>query len=179
MEKIIRMNFRFSRFLNLFVSFIAAIFFVLLGIITIFSPWSDRLQADAAHLLLTNPFLFTLFGIALVLMGLSVGAYAFIAARKRYVTIETGILAVSVDEDAVLQYLAAYWKEQFPHHHIPCHLKIDKHSLQIIADFPPSSIKEQKEFLERAQTDFTDLFGRIIGYPYNVQLIASFESKKT
>jgi hypothetical protein len=94
------------------------------------------------------------------------------------VHIRTGKNALILDENVIHQYLEAYWEEHFPKSHIPFDLTFKKHSLQIVADLPAIPLSEQKIFLERVRHDFSDLFGRVLGYPYDVNFIASFQADK-
>jgi hypothetical protein len=172
------MNFKLGRFFHLAISFIIGSFFFIMGAFGIILPWSPFLQKVSTQFILEHTLILSLFGIGFVLIGLSIVIYTLINTRHRYVHIRIGENTVSIDEQVIRQYLETYWLEHFPKLHIPFHLSLKKQSLQIIVDLPPLPLAEQKIFLERVKHDFSDLFGRLLGYPYDVHLIASFESDK-
>jgi hypothetical protein len=172
------MNFKLGRFFHLAISFIIGSFFFIMGAFGAILPWSPFLQKVATQFIVEHTLILSLFGIGFVLIGLSIFIYALINTRHQYVDIRIGNNTVSLDEQVIHQYLEMYWLEQFPKLHVPFHLSFKKQSLQIIVDLPPLPLTEQKIFLERVKHDFSDLFGRVLGYPYDVHLIASFESNK-
>ncbi len=173
------MSFKLGRFFYLAISFIIGSFFFIFGAFSIVLPWSSFLQTIATQFILENTLILSLFGLGFTLIGLSIVIYALLKTRHRYVHIRIGEWGVILDEKVIHQYLEAYWKKHFPKSHIPFNLSIKKHSLQIIADLPSLPLREQKLFLEQVKQDFNDLFGRVLGYPYDVHLIASFQANQT
>lgn len=169
------MNFKLTRFLHLLISFIIGSFFFIFGAFSTALPWSSYLQAATIQLILKHTLLFFFFGLGFILIGLSIIIYTFINTRHRYIHLRTGAQAITLDENIIHQYLEAYWQEHFPQSHVPFSLSLKKHSLQIVADLPSLSLADQKIFLERVKHDFTDLFSQTLGYPYDVNLIASFQ----
>ena len=167
----------FKRFLYLFLSFIIGSFFLLLGIFSLILSWSPLFQERIFHFISENRLIFSLFGLGFALVGLSIIIYSSLQTGHRYVQIRTGDFSVNLDENVVKQYLETYWKDHFPQTQIPFSLTFKKHSLQIAAHFPSLPLEEQQKFLERVKKDFNDLFGRLLGYPYDVQLSASFSSE--
>lgn len=172
------MSFKFSRFFYLITSFIIGSFFFIFGAFSIILPWSPYLQTITTQFILENTLILSLFGLGFALIGLSIVIYTLLKTRHRYVQIRTGELSVILDENIIHQYLEAYWQEHFPKSHVPFQLSFKKHSLQIVADLPFLPLSEQKSFLERVKQDFGDLFGRVLGYPYDVHFIASFQEEK-
>lgn len=172
------MNFKLGRFFYLTISFIIGSFFFIFGAFSIILPWSPYLQTVTTQFILENTLILSLFGLGFALIGLSIVIYTILRTRHRYVQIRTGQLGVILDENVIQQYLEAYWQEHFPKSHVSFKLSFKKHSLQIVADLPALSHSEQKAFLEKVKDDFNDLFGRVLGYPYDVQLIASFQENK-
>lgn len=172
------MNFKLARFFSLTISFITGSFFFFIGIISLFLLWSPLFQKTAAEFILENPLILSLFGLGFALMGLSIIIYAFLSTRRRTLLIRTGNLAVTVDENVVRQTLESYWLEQFPESLVSFNLTIKKHAIQIQADLPFLPLEKQKIFLDQVKEDFTQLFGRQIGYPYDVQLIANFKTQQ-
>ena len=168
---------KLGRFFYLSISLITGSFFIIIGAFSILLPWSIYLQQETIRLITENALILSLFGMGFVLIGLSIMIYTILATRHHYIIVRTGNLAVAVDEAIVHQYLEAYWQEQFPGRQIPFHLKFKKYALQITADLPTLPLEEQSIFLEKVKQDFTDIFGRLLGYPHEIHLIASFESK--
>jgi hypothetical protein len=170
------MSFKLGRFFTLASSFIMGSFFFILGAFSIILPWSPYLQKVTTQFILENTLILSLFGLGFTLIGISIVIYTLLKTRHRYVQIRTGDLGIILDENVIHQYLEAYWQKHFPSAQVPFELCFKKHSLQIIADLPYLPFMEQKAFLEQVRQDFSDLFGRVLGYPYDVQLIASFQS---
>lgn len=172
------MSFKFTRFFSLAISFIIGSFFFIIGAFSIVLPWSSYLQSLATQFILENTLILSLFGFGFALIGISIVIYTILKTRHRYVQIRTGGMNIVLDENVVHQYLEAYWQKHFPHSDIPFSLAFKKNMLQIIADLPSLPLTEQKIFLERVKQDFNDLFGRVLGYPYDVHFIASFQEEK-
>jgi len=172
------MSFKLGRFFYLAISFIIGSFFFIIGAFSIILPWSPFLKNVTAQFVLENTLILSLFGLGFALIGLSIVIYTLLKTRHRYVQVRAGALSVILDENVIHQYLESYWQKHFPKSHVPFSLSFKKHSLQIIADLPSLPLSEQKLFLERVKQDFSDLFGRVLGYPYDVHLIASFQSDK-
>ncbi len=172
------MNFKLGRFFYLAISFILGAFFFIFGAFGIILPWSPFLQTVTIQLIIENTLMLSLFGLGFVLIGISIVIYALLNSRHRYIHIRTGGQAITLDENIIQQYVEAYWQGHFPNIHVPFHLTFKRHSIQIVADLPALPLSEQKIFLVRLKHDFSDLFGRILGYPYDVHLIASFQTEK-
>lgn len=171
------MNFKLGRFFYLAISFVIGSFFFLFGLFSLILPWSAFLQKIAVKFVTENTLIFFLFGLSFILIGLSIIFYTYIQTRHRYVEIKTGKRSVSIDENLFYQYLEHYWQEQFPKSHIPFQLNFKKNCLQVVAELPSLPLSDQKIFLERVKDDFSDLFGRVLGYPYDVHFIASFNKE--
>lgn len=171
------MNFKLSRFLSLAISFIIGSVFLIFGLFSAFLPWTPFLQTAATQFILKNTLIFLFFGLGFILIGLSMIIYALINTRHRYIHIQTGAQAITIDENIIHHYLETYWKEHFPQSHIPFNLTLKKRSIQIVADLPPLRLSDQKAFLERIKHDFHELFTNTLGYPYDVHLFANFLEK--
>jgi len=168
------MNFKLHQFITLTVNFLIGSFFFLFGVFSIILSWSHNLQNAMIQFISENRWIFSLFGCGCVVTGISIVIYTFLKTKHRYVQIRTGNFSVALDENIIHQYLEPYWHKHFPLAKIPYTLNLRKHSLEIIADFPPLPLIEQKAFLEQIKQDFSDLFGRVLGYPGDVHLIANF-----
>lgn len=170
------MNFKLVRFVYLAISLIIASFFLIVGIFSMFLPWSSFLREGIIQFILEHTLIFFFFGLGFALIGLSLMIYTLIHTRHRYTHIQTGARAITLDENIIHQYLEDYWKTHFPQSHVPFTLSIKKRSLEIAADLPSLPLADQKNFLEHVKDDFTDLFANTLGYPYEVHLLASFQT---
>lgn len=167
------MNFKLCRYLIITITLLIGVFFCIGGLMSMILPWSSHLQAAITQLILENSWTLTIFGAFCILAGISIVIYALRQTRDRYVEIQTGNLSITLDEKIIHQYLEAYWKKRFPSAKIPFTLNLRRRSLEIIVDFPDIPHLEQKRLLEQVKDDFNDLFGRVLGYPYDVHLIAN------
>lgn len=172
------MSFKLGRFFYLTISFIIGTFFFVIGAFGIILPWSPYLQQITTHFIYHHTLILSLFGLGFALTGLSMVVYSILNSRRRYVQIRTGDLGVVLDENIIRDYLEKYWENAFPNSQISYNLYFKKHSLRIAADLPYLSLTDQRIFLERLKEDFNDIFGRILGYPYDVHFIASFQDRK-
>lgn len=173
------MSFKIGRFFYLITSYILGAFFFVSGIVGIILPWSPHLKQAIAQFILENTLVLSLFGLGFALIGLSIVIYALLSSRRRYTQIRTGAFSLVLDQNVIQNYLEAYWLENFPESHVSFNLAIKKNSIQIVADLPYVPEADQKIFLEKVRNDFSELFGRIIGYPNEVHLIASFSGGKS
>ena len=169
------MNFKLARFLYVVINFILGAFFFIAGFFAILLPWSEFLQNATIHFIMEKSLILSLFGWGFVLIGLSVIINAYISSKRRLAYIKSGGHAVALNENLIEQYLEAYWKEHFPHLQIPFFLTIKKRSLLIEVDLPYMALKDQNLFLEKVQNDFNEIFAGLLGYPHEVDLIASFK----
>jgi|GEM_PF-2228356 len=172
------MSFKTERFFSFMMSFFIGSFFLVSGVLSIILAWSALMQNMTTQLILERPFALSLIGFALTLIGLSIVTRTLLKTRHRYVQVQIGKLGIFLDENVIHQYLETYWQKQFPNSSVRFNLGLKRHSLQIIAHLPFLPLPEQKVFLERVKQDFSDLFGRVLGYPYDVQLLASFQQDK-
>ena len=170
------MSFKMGRFFYLAISFILGAFFFIVGLFSIGLPWSPHLQQGTIKFFTESTLILSLFGLGFALIGLSIFIYAVLNTRRRYAFIKIGPYSVALDESLIQKSLEAYWQKHFPEQSIPFSLFVRKKSIQIVANFPSMHEAEQHGLLEKINQDFEALFGRILGYPHEVQLIASFES---
>lgn len=168
------MSFKFGRFFSLISSFILGAFFCLIGIFGLILPWSTFLQGAATNLIMNHTLILSLFGLGLVLTGLSIVIYAVYNVGYRYVNIRIGDRSIVVDENLIEQYLQNYWKKIFPQHQIPFYISIRKNFIQIVADLPALPESDQEAFLEKIREDFSNLFSGVLGYRNEIDFIAHF-----
>lgn len=171
------MSFKFGRFFSLVIGIILGAFFCLIGIFGVTLPWSPSFQQAATNLIMNHTLILSLFGLGLVLIGLSIIVYAVFNLGHRYAYIKIDNRSISIDENLIEQYLQNYWKKNFPQHQIPFYMSIKKNSIQIVADLPPVAEPEQDQFLEKIREDFSHLFSGILGYPNEIYFIAHFQSE--
>lgn len=171
------MSFKIGRFFSLAISLILGAFCCLIGAFCVTLPWSPFLQQSLIDLILKHTLILSLFGLGLVLIGLSIVIYAVFNLRHRYAYIKLGNTSISVDENLIEQYLQEYWKTNFPHYPIPFYLSIAKKSIQIVADLPPVPEEEQDRFLDKIRDDFNHLFSKILGYSNEIHFIAHFQNE--
>ncbi len=172
------MSFKFARFFSLTTSFILGAFFFILGVYSIVLTFSPFLRDATAAFIGENSLILSLFGLGLVLIGLSIFVNAILSSRRHYAYVQTGKHAVMMDESLIEQYLEAYWKKHFPLEQIPFFLTIKKQSLKIESDLPYMPEPERIVFLEKVHKDFADIFGKLLGYPHPINFIANFKPQR-
>lgn len=155
-------------------SLATGLFFFFFGLFSAILPWSFSLQNALNHFIAIHYLSLCLYGIALCSIGILIILHTYQKNKHHYVSMCIGKWNVTLDENVVRQYLETYWKKYMPNESIPFSLSFQKRSLHITAEFPPLSLEEQRELLEQIQSDFSDLFGRILGYPHEVHLKARF-----
>ncbi len=173
------MSFKFGRFFSLTVSWILGAFCCLIGIFSVILPWSPFLQQSATDLIVNHTLILSLFGLGLVLIGISIVIYAIFNMGHSYAYIKVGNRPVSLDENLIEQYLQNYWKKNFPNHQIPFYMSIKKNSIQIVADLPPVPEADQDRFLDKIREDFSHLFSGILGYQNEIYFIAHFQTEQS
>jgi hypothetical protein len=173
------MSFKLTRYASLVVCGLIGIFIFIFGISLVIYPWLTHLQEFIRLTIVGNKVMFSIIGFCLAVSGGAMTTYAFFQSRQRYVKIRTGDLAVLLDENVIRRYLESYWKQQFPLTTISYDVIIKKRALQIIADLPWLPESEQEALLEKVKNDFYNIFGHLLGYPYDVQFFAHFKKDVT
>lgn len=158
-----------------FISFIIALFFILIGGIAVLIPWSAKIRTDLIQFILEDALAISLFGFAFMVIGLASAASILLNAKRKYYHIKSGDQAVFVDEALIQQYLSLYWKQLFPLNDIPCRLSLKKNKVYISADLPPMPQSEQRPLLERIRKDLTQLFEKKLGYHEQISFSISFQ----
>lgn len=165
------------KFLYSLISFIFALFFILLGIIAILLPFSPTIRSDFIEFVLQNSIAISLFGFGFLLIGAVMLANLYLNTRHHYYNIRVGNRLVEVDEAIIHHYLNTYWNQLFPQQETPTRLRFKKNTIKIIADLPYSPESDRKELIERIQHDIQDIFKRILGYSHEFMLSISFQPK--
>lgn len=157
------------------LSFIIAIFFVLIGIVSIMMLFSPAIRNDLVQFILENPVMIFLFGFCFLVTGIALLAYIWITAQKKHYTIKSKNHSIWVSEDVFQEYLNSYWKQLFPNHDIPNQVLFQKNKIHITADLPFVPIPEQKSIIQRIEQDLSELFNRYIGYRKEYLLSITFQ----
>lgn len=165
---------------NLFyavLSSVFAIFFCVLGGISILIPWVTQVRTDVVQAILEGSLAIFVFGFVFLFIGITILVNIILSCRKRFYHLRSGKKAVTIDESFFDQYLEEYWKGIFPHCEVSYKLIIKKNKLHIVADLPYMPLDQQKLLLERIRHDLRDLFTQIFGYRGEFFLSASFQNQ--
>lgn len=157
------------------ISFIIALFFILIGIIGIMIPWSPNVRSEIIHFILDNTLAISLFGFAFILIGLGIVISILQNSRRSYYYVRSGQSAVLVDEAVIHQYLSVYWKQLFPDIDVPYKVNIKRNRISLSVDLPYKPLEEQRPLLERIKQDLSHLFSSQIGYNDEFSLTATFQ----
>jgi hypothetical protein len=160
------------------ISFITAIFFIMLGVLCVLLPWFPGMRTDLIQFLSENAVALVLFGLGFIAVGIATVVNVIMTSRRNYFQFKIGVHPVNVDEELVEQYLLSYWKEVFPEDDIPSRLVIKNNQLYVSADLPYVPQPQQNDVLDRIKTDLRDIFGRYLGYDQQFYLSASFQPEK-
>lgn len=165
-----------NNFFYSLISFIVALFFILLGIIGILIPWSPGIRTDLVQFILNDYLVISLFGFATIIIGLSIAINILINTKRKYYHIRSDANAITVDETIIQQYLNAYWEELFPGSDIPSRITLKNNKIHISVDFPELPIGQQQLILERIKQDLRSKFAELLGYHNEFYLSSSFQS---
>lgn len=159
------------------ISFVVAIFFIMIGIICMMLPWSEAVRTDLVQFILEDSLVISLFGIGSLIIGLAIVVNIILGSRRHYYHVKSGSKSVTVDETLIQQYLNTYWGELFPNCSVPNKFSLKSNKIYVAADLPYLPVKEQKALIERVKTDLQDIFKRILGYQNEFHLSISFQSE--
>lgn len=171
------MNFKFNRFFQHTSNLVLSLFLLGLGAFGTTLAWSARIRSEVISAILEQKWMIFSVSVVFILAGLILLAYVFKNSKRRYIYIETGKNSCFLDETFIQQYLDTYWENLFPTHDISYDLNIKKNKIQIYARFPSLPPEEQKRFLDKQKRELSHIFGRLLGYPHQVILAASFNQK--
>lgn len=159
------------------ISLVIALFFLMLGIVSLMLPWSPSARTDLIQLILEESLVLSLFGAGLLIIGLSIAINIALNARHSYYHLRSGPRSVQVDESIIHDYLDDYWKKLFPHTQIPHRFTLKRNKIHVIADLPYIPKEEQKELLLQVQKELGQLLESFLGYRQPLRLSASFQSE--
>lgn len=171
----------FNRFLYSLITFITALFFLLLGFFALILPWSETLRMLAQQLIEEEVWPMTFFGAAFLLIGIALAGQILVSCRKQYYRVKTGTQTLDVSEKVIQDYLNDYFNALFPQQEIPCRIAIKKNKIAVAADLPFYPLEERKDLLNRVKLELGSIFKDYLGYSSTLDLTLSFqrhESKK-
>lgn len=160
------------------INFIVALFFIMMGVISVLMPWFPAMRVDFIKFLLENSMAITLFGLCFLTIGIYLVISIILGAKRHYYEFKVGQNLVTVDEDLIQKYLQVYFSEIFPTQEIPCGLTIKQNLLHITADLPYVPSSQRDVLLEKIKQDLKNIFGQHLGYDSDYYLSASFQSDK-
>jgi len=166
-----------NHFFYSLISFITALFFILIGLIGIIIPWSPSIRTSFVQFILNESLFLSLFGVISIFTGLAIAASILMNTKRKYYCIRSDDNAVSVDEAVIQQYLDVYWKELFPGSDIASHLVLKNNKIHISVDFPNIPVGQQQLILEKIKQDLRSKFADLLGYHNEFYLTSSFQSK--
>lgn len=165
-----------NHFIYSLISFIIALFFIMLGVISALMPWFPAMRADLIQFLLENSIAIFLFGMAFLTIGVCMVVNIILHAKKHYYEFTVGEHPVRIEEDLIQKYLQTYFQNLFPAKEVPCHLSIKQNRLYITADLPPVPSSQRDIIIEKIQQDLKKLFSEHLGYHSEYYLSASFQA---
>lgn len=164
-----------SNFFYYLVSFIIALFFIFIGIISFFLPETEEGLRTLAQFILQNTWLTYLFGFLFITVGVAILINIKLNVKKQYYKIKAGNKLTLLDEKIFEQYLDTYWKELFPKLEIPSHATIKNNKLYITANLPSVPLAEQKTLLQQVESDLNEILIKYLGYHQEYILSISFQ----
>lgn len=167
-----------NRFIYSLISFIVALFFIMLGVISILLPWLPVMRTHIILFLLENAVAISLFGLAFLAIGVAMVTNIALAAKTRYYEFTVGQNPVKIDEDLIQKYIQLYFQELFLGQEVPCCLAIKHNRIHITADLPAVPLTQRDVLLEKIQQDLKELFSRYLGYHVDYYLSASFQAEE-
>lgn len=166
-----------THFFYSLISFLIAIFFILLGLIGVLIPWSENVRAEVITLINEHSIAISLFGLSFMTIGIAVMANIIINSKTSYHHFTLGKNFVSVDESIIQRYLNEYWKELFSGQEIPHRITLKDNKINITADLPYLQQQQQGILLAKIEQELTELFSDILGYRQQFSLSVSFQAE--
>jgi hypothetical protein len=157
-----------------FLNLILALFFILFGSIALLLPWSLTIRDSVARFISENSWPWNLFGLGFILIGIAIFAYTLLTKRKRYFSTKQGFNETTISEKVIDDYLRTYFSKQFPAREIPYRFTIGKNTFHLIADLPFVPLEDQKELVDKIETDIQQIFREFIGYHKQLKFSFSF-----
>ena len=168
-----------NHFFYSLISFIIALFFIMLGVISVLMPWFPSMRADLILFLLENSVVISLFGFAFLTIGVFLVINIILSTKGHYYEFKVGQNTVTIDEDLIQKYLQMYFSELFPTEEVPCRLTIKQNQLHVTADLPYVPPTQRSLLTEKIKQDLKDLFSQQLDYNTDYYLSTSFQSDKS
>lgn len=162
---------------NSFITFIIALFFLLLGIMTMFLPWSETIRIYVVQFIEHQSYPWNLLGIGFLLIGIALLAQLWFTRKRHYYTIVIGKNRSTLTDNVIDDYLRIYWKKLLPKEEVPCKFQLKKQKLVINADLPFFPQSQQEELIKRIEEDLTALMRDVLGYKQPITITLGFASK--
>lgn len=168
-----------NHFFYSLISFIIALFFIMLGVISVLMPWFPSMRADLILFLLENSIVISLFGFSFLTIGIFLVINIILNTKRHYYEFKVGQNTVTIDEDLIQKYLHVYFLEIFPTQEVACRLAIKQNQLHVTADLPYVPAEQRNIILEKIKRDLKDLFSQQLNYNTDYYLSTSFQSDKS
>ena len=169
----------FSKLISSLFIIVVAIFFVLLGMISLLTPWFQAIRTHLIAFVNDNPLALSLFGIVALAAGLAIAINVTQSTRHQYYRLRSTPHPVDIDENLIQQYLDNYWGNLFPHCQIPNRLVLKNNIIYLVVNLPYIPRAEQKPLLARIENDLATGLAALLGYTNEFYLNASFTHKET
>lgn len=161
------------------ITFIIALFFVMLGLLAIMIQASHNIRSEVIGFILEDTMFLSFFGVASILIGIAIVFYLITGFKKRYFKIKSkNNNAFYLDESLFQDYLKSYWKQLFPKQDIPNRVVLKKNKVLITADLPYVPDSQQKALLIRIDRDLKDMFTRLLGFRQEYVISISFQPEE-
>jgi hypothetical protein len=167
-----------TNFIYSLITFLIAIFFVLLGFIGVLIPWSGAVRAEVISLVTEHSIAISLFGFTFIAIGIAVAFQILLATRLSYYQFTVGNDKVEVSEEVILKYLNGYWHSLFEGQEIPCNVSLKNNKIHVTADIPFVALPQQEDLLEKIQKELSELFFDFLGYRQEFHLEIGFHPEK-
>ncbi|MBJ7449289.1 MAG: hypothetical protein JHC93_02895 [Parachlamydiales bacterium] len=115
-------------------------------------------------------------GAGLCTLGMILLATLYRTGRSRYYNIRMGKRQIDVTEVVVQKIIGRYWKKRFPGQEVHTEILIKRNSIHIIAELPAFPYGEQKNILEKIETDLEQILEDTLGYHQEFVLNVSFQA---
>lgn len=159
-------QFWLKRWSQIILLFLLGIFFLAFAFLAFIFPYSNRWTFQLLEFIFENPLWMTLLGILSLGIALLILQSVFSIVKHRSISIRTGPLSVVMNEKVIRSYMDQYWKKKFPDSPIPFDIKIKKKKILITANLPNIPLEK-----EQIKEDLVDIFGHLLGYPHEVELV--------
>jgi hypothetical protein len=166
-----------NKFFFSLLSFLLALFFVLIGLVCLIFPWSQTMKNEVISFILNNSTAIFLLGFGLFVIGIARICFIISGMKRSYFHLRSGSRPIWIDESLIQNYLDNYWKTLFPFSAVSNRVVLKRNKIYLMADLPYVPISEQKELIHKIKTDLSDMFALILGYKDSFTLSTHFQPK--